>query len=367
METTSSKKDSPFPRHVPVMGICGRAGCNMTGVVASILPQLIARGLRVAVVVVDQESESASAPAHHPVFSTGSDLILSDGKHIHSFCHQGEERDLFTLLHQQVQHYDLLLVVGEGKTAERKIWLLDEDEQIPPAWATNIEQVLPLEGREKRIVDYLVSWLNRTWLQTPLWGCVLIGGMSSRMGRPKHLIKDAEGRSWLERTVEILSQCTENIVLSGSGEVSESLSHLLRLPDIPECGGPLTGILSAMRWQPAYSWLLVACDMPHVNDAALQWLLEQRRPGTWATIPTRGEGQKMEPLLAHYDFRCAPLCEALLRTGSFRIGKLGKETKVATPTIPKKIQTAWWNINTPEELQKVIRSEGDSAGRTGLT
>ena len=35
----------------------------------------------------------------------------------------------------------------------------------------------------------------------PVWGCVLIGGRSRRMGRPKHLI-EAGGCSWLERTVQ---------------------------------------------------------------------------------------------------------------------------------------------------------------------
>jgi len=186
---------------------------------------------------------------------------------------------------------------------------------------------------------------------TPVWGCVLIGGRSSRMGKPKHLLKDQSGGTWLERTVRLLRPFVTDVVLSGKGEVPESLDNLICLPDIPGVAGPLSGILAAMRWQPAVSWLLVACDMPDITEDAVRWLLERRRPDIWGTLPRLQEGGPVEPLLAHYDFRCAPLFEDLLRTGCLRIGMVAANANVETPVVPEHIRPSWRNVNTVEDLQ----------------
>ena len=185
----------------------------------------------------------------------------------------------------------------------------------------------------------------------PVWACVLIGGRSSRMGQPKHLLKDRSGITWLERTVRLLRPFVTGMVLSGGGEVPESLNDLIRLPDIPGVAGPLSGILAAMRWQPSVSWLLVACDMPDITADAVRWLLSRRRPGVWGTVPRLREDGPVEPLLAHYDFRCAPLFEDLLRTGCLRIGMVAGNPKVETPLVPEPMRASWRNVNTVEELQ----------------
>jgi molybdopterin-guanine dinucleotide biosynthesis protein A len=171
------------------------------------------------------------------------------------------------------------------------------------------------------------------------------------MGKPKHLLKDKSGATWLERTVRLLRPFVIDVVLSGKGEVPGSMNDLIRLADIPGVAGPLSGILAAMRWQPDVSWLLVACDMPDIKEDAVRWLLERRRPGIWGTVPRLLEGGPVEPLLAHYDFRCAPLFEDLLRTGCLRIGMVAANTKIETPVVPEYIRPSWRNVNTAEELQ----------------
>ena len=64
----------------------------------------------------------------------------------------------------------------------------------------------------------------------PVWGCVLIGGRSRRMGRPKHLI-EAGGCSWLERTVTLLGYCVERVVIAGPGDVPATLAGTEHLAD----------------------------------------------------------------------------------------------------------------------------------------
>ena len=139
-------------------------------------------------------------------------------------------------------------------------------------------------------------------------------------------------------------------VLLGQGEVPAPLAGLRRLADVPDVSGPLAGILSAMRWAPRTSWLIVACDMPHVSREAVDWLLSLRGRGVWAVIPRLGEGRPLEPLLAYYDVRSRPLLERLAASGCFRPAEIARSPKVITPPPPADLAKAWTNVNRPEDL-----------------
>ena len=129
------------------------------------------------------------------------------------------------------------------------------------------------------------------------------------------------------------------------------LSDIVRLTDIPGVVGPLTGILAASRWQPTVTWLLVACDMPHITPEAIHWLLSGRRAGCWGRVP-RLEGSKhCEPLFAWYDFRAAQLFEEQLYQGNLRIGGAASHPKIDNPLIPESLSYGWKNINTPQQLK----------------
>ncbi|MCP4342961.1 MAG: molybdenum cofactor guanylyltransferase [Desulfobulbaceae bacterium] len=210
----------------------------------------------------------------------------------------------------------------------------------------------------QEFTDRLVAKLDELVCGTPVWGCILIGGKSSRMGRPKHLIEDEQKTTWLERTTDILRPLVDGLVVSGAGMLPENLPDIARLADIPGVVGPLTGMLAASRWQPTVTWLLVACDMPHITTEAIQWLLSDRRAGCWGRVP-RLEGNKhCEPLFAWYDFRSAQLFEEQLYDGNLRIGGAASHPKIDNPVIPEPLCYGWQNINTPEQLQAEARRTG---------
>ncbi|HDK43401.1 MAG TPA: molybdenum cofactor guanylyltransferase, partial [Desulfobacteraceae bacterium] len=192
-------------------------------------------------------------------------------------------------------------------------------------------------------------WLDRQWCAVPVWGCVLIGGQSRRMGRPKHLLRQ-EGRTWLEGTVAKLREKVDRVVISGRGEIPASLADVPCIADAPGVAGPLAGVLSVMRWQPHVSWLVTACDQPCLQPGALDWLLATRRPGVWAILPDlRGAGRP-EPLLAYYDFRCRDYLEDIAVSGSFRLGNLAGRSAVLSPRPPAHLHQSWLNINMPAEI-----------------
>ena len=193
--------------------------------------------------------------------------------------------------------------------------------------------------------------------QTPVFGCVLIGGKSTRLGRPKHLL-ERDGKTWLEHTVELLRQVTEQTVVVGTGTLPEKLRDCVRLHDAPKIDGPMAGVLAAMRWAPQVSWLVTACDLPGLSVEALRWLLTTRRPGIWATLPKLQNKTNVEPLLAHYDFRSRTLLEELARQRKFSLNLLAAGSKVLSAAPPAELTPTWSNINTPEQLQNYLDTTG---------
>jgi molybdopterin-guanine dinucleotide biosynthesis protein A len=192
-----------------------------------------------------------------------------------------------------------------------------------------------------------------TVMQTPegetVWGCVLIGGKSRRMGRPKHLLH-MEGRTWIERTVAILRSRLERVVIAGAGDLPPSLAGELRVEDVAGLGGPLAGLLAAFRRYPEVSWLVAACDLPDLEDAALEWLLACRGPEVLAVLPDLAADGRVEPLLAYYDRRSRPLLESMAASGQQRMQWLRQARGVITPQPPEGLRVCWRNVNTPQEL-----------------
>jgi len=352
-ETTAAGWSALIER-LPVLGICGMSGAGKTTLIEGLIPDLRAQGLRVGVVkhgacrvVVDRPGKDSDR-----FFQAGAEVCLWGEER---FCRWREDEEFLPWLARRARACDVLLVEGHAATPVPKLWLLAPGHDAPPAAAGTVLGVLRREEAAGTLRDFLAPWLVRQWLRTPVWGCVLLGGRSSRMGRPKHLLRQ-DGRTWLERGVGLLSTTVEQVVLSGAGDIVPELAGCPRVPDLPgELRGPLAGLLAVMRWNPWVSWLPLACDQPEAGPEALAWLLARRRPGIWAILPDPGGEGRVEPLLAHYDFRVLPLLENLAAAGNWRLGALAALPRSATPRPPPSLCSSWCNCNRPEELPLSMR------------
>lgn len=266
-----------------------------------------------------------------------------------SFSYVPAEKDttneLFPLSRKFKSEYDLILLVDLDSYRTSPITLLDPTEQQKkPLY------FMPSGADCSLLLNYIYSWLIEKSRTIPVWGCLLIGGLSSRMGKPKHLLTDKRGITWAEKLTEKLAAVTGEVILCGRGDVPDSLADMVRLTDIVGAQGPLAGILAAMRWNPDVSWLVCACDMVQTDQTALQWLLEMRRPGVWGSVPYSLQAKRLEPLLAHYDPRCRNLFETMLEEGKMRISEIGNFAKIETVAVPPDLATSWRNYNTPADL-----------------
>ena len=338
---------------LPAFGICGWSGSGKTTLIEAVVPPLRDKGLKVAVlkrtthpIVVDRPGKDSDR-----FFAAGADVFLQGPDQGLVRMQGSTHTDLGSSLQSLASRYDLILVESYKESPLAKVWLTGPSPNPAPERVQKILATLPEDcDRVESLLSILETWLPRQWRKPTVFGCVLIGGKSRRMGYPKHLIQ-THGKTWIERTVEILEPLTSQIVVAGG---TSELSKTVHLADVPDVGGPMAGVLSAMRWAPRTSWLVVACDLPLLSQPALAWLLSTRSPGVWATLPQfKGSGRRIESLLAHYDYRARPLIEELAAHEDFSLSHLGSQEKVITPAPPQALEPAWQDVDTPAELKQV--------------
>jgi len=334
----------------PALAICGRSGAGKTTALERLVAELRSEGLLVAVV------KHGVHPLSLDVEGKDSDRLFRAGATVHlttpdeAFARTRSPEPLIATLRALCERHDLVLLEGHKAAPLPKVWLLSEGEEAPPPEVTNVVATLPGgEGRYSALRETVEAWLRDQWAATPLLGCVLIGGKSTRMGQPKHLLP-APGGSWLEHLVGVMTKVCDRVVVAGDGEVPPGLAQTVRLADAPDLDGPMAGMVAAMRWAPRASWLFAPCDVPLLDEEALRWLLAMRRPGVWAVMPMLAGKPHPEPLLAHYDFRARHLLEDLAAGGDFCPARICTHHHVLTPTPPSDLARAWHNVNRRDEL-----------------
>ncbi len=336
----------------PVLAVCGWSGSGKTTVLERIIPLFVDRGLRVAVVKhdahgidVDREGKDSAR-----FFAAGADIHLRGPEEQMWRSHHRIEDNLGRAVSRLLGTHDLILVEGHKDTPLPKIWCHSEGEESAPEGLSGIIATLPWHGdRTPLLLAVVEERLKAAFADRRLFGGVLIGGDSRRMGSPKQGIS-VGGRSLLFSVAAVLRSKVERVVVLGRGDTPDDAGPLDQLSDAPGTGqGPLAGLLTAFRWAPRVCWLVGACDMPGITVEALGWLIDQRRPGCWAVIPRDSEGQ-LHPTLALYEPQAGSLIDNLVSQGRKAPRVLAQWSEVHTPTIPDPLRHAWLNVNTPEEL-----------------
>ena len=118
---------------------------------------------------------------------------------------------------------------------------------------------------------------------------ILVGGKSSRFGSDKALL-EIEGRPLVVHLAAIAQQAAGSVTLVGQPARYEHLG-LPIIPDTQADIGPLAGILAALEHSSQPWNLLLACDMPHVTAAFLDWLFTQAEASPTRHLPAGFPGR----------------------------------------------------------------------------
>jgi len=170
------------------------------------------------------------------------------------------------------------------------------------------------------IASFVNGWLIKKTTQKSLYGGLLIGGKSARMGSSKSLL-EVGGETFAEKQYRILKKDCDDVYLLGSGPLPESLRDAPRLADPPGIEGPIAGLISAGRFAPSADWLILAVDMPNVNESHIEKLLAGRKPGFRCVMAQHPDSGRPEPLCALYSSQLLHIADAR-RQGELSITKL---------------------------------------------
>ena len=184
-------------------------------------------------------------------------------------------------------------------------------------------------------------------------GALLAGGKSQRMQVDKATLI-LKGESLFSRGVRTLKTVCSDILIAGKRDDLASLTIPSYADSFP--GSSLGGLHTAIH-HAANDWVCVLpCDLPFPSPRLLKKLL-QHREGHDAVIPRTLLGS--EPLIGCYHKRVLPIIEQQITAGEMRLTSLLERLNVyyvAPEDLPPGWKRALYNLNSPDDLQRLNRS-----------
>ena len=169
------------------------------------------------------------------------------------------------------------------------------------------------------------------------------------MGTDKALL-ETDGETQLSRTVALLERHLERVFVSARPDqaAEPERARFEQIVDRYDDLGPVAGILSAMHLHPEVAWLVVACDLPNIDDRTLGHLLEQRSPDRPFTAYRSSRDDLPEPLCAIYEPGAAEVVAGFVDAGI----KCPRKMLIRSDThlLAQPNPVALHNVNTPEDL-----------------
>ena len=185
-------------------------------------------------------------------------------------------------------------------------------------------------------------------------GAILAGGQARRFGGVSKGLELVGGVRIVDRVASALTEVASEIVVVGAAPaIAASLPALRPVPDAVPGGGPLGGIVSALR-ATGRDTLVVAWDMPFVTAEHLRPLITVG--GDAEVIAWEADG-RVEPLCALYRAGATSELAALFAAGErsprealrrFRVHLVRRTTTAGL--------SPFASVNTPEQLEAARRA-----------
>ena len=174
------------------------------------------------------------------------------------------------------------------------------------------------------------------------------------MGSNKALL-DFGGRPLIRVLIDKISPLTKHVVISSNDPASYRFLNFPVVPDLFQGCGPLAGFHAAMRHQPYALYLMLACDLPNLQERLLRSLVALV-DGFDAAIPLTTDGLA-HPLCAVYRRTCLQSVEQALQRGSKKVIEIFLDNTLKLrwvhPDEGHFRDDDLANINTPEDLERL--------------
>lgn len=188
-------------------------------------------------------------------------------------------------------------------------------------------------------------------------GFVLVGGLSSRMGRDKALLPVGGVPMALLQARKLGTICTRVSFVGKEPGSLAALGHPFVADGTLERAA-IHGVVAALASSPEEECLVLAADLPLVPAELLEGLRARRKAeGAAAVVPWDGRGP--QALCSAWSTRALPALRVSVATGDL---SLRRALESASATVLSAAETerlpgfrpgVFRNVNTPEELRAV--------------
>jgi len=195
----------------------------------------------------------------------------------------------------------------------------------------------------------------------PLFGLVLAGGASTRMQRDKAAI-EYHGQSQLQWTFQLVSHvCAATFVSVRPDQREEpTRAGFPQIVDRQPGIGPIAGISAAMQAHPKAAWLVIACDLPFLNEDTLRYLVANRDVRKLATAYRSSHDGLPEPLCAIWEPLAREPLLAYVAAGKQCPRKFLINADATLLDLPD--ARALDNVNTTDEYRSTVATLNATSG-----
>lgn len=178
-------------------------------------------------------------------------------------------------------------------------------------------------------------------------GAVLTGGASSRFGSDKATAR-LGGATLVERVAAALAGAGVAPVAAVGGPPSWH-GGLVPVVDDHPGAGPLGGVATALRWSPGSHVVVVATDLPLLDELTVRALAERarRRP---ASVAVARAGGRLQPTCACWPVALADRVACAFAAGERSIARFLDTVPVEPVDVPERVVA---DVDTPDELARL--------------
>ena len=311
---------------------------------------------------VDAEHDASppfNLPGHYHVQQNG--VVYSDG------ARHGAIRAF-----QCLSNLDLVVVNGNHFEAASQIVIVNRNKEVSLRKRTDqLKNVIAIVSEEEELPKYILEIIpqandlprflesdqdgilhflsERMRASCTLQALLLVGGESKRMGKDKSLIAEYFNKPMFKVMGDLLHSLDLEVSFSCPSERRQVYPANLQIIEDRLLGmGPLSGIVSAFLANRECAWLVVACDLPLLDQVTLQELISKRNPSKIATAFVHEESGLPEPLITIWEPKAFSAIMSAVAMGITCPRKILLQSDIEKIIIGDSLKLM--NANTPEDL-----------------
>lgn len=186
-------------------------------------------------------------------------------------------------------------------------------------------------------------------------GIILAGGKSARMGTDKGFLK-LNGISFIQYSMAAMKPLVSQIIIV-SNNANYDQFNVKRVEDLIKDSGPLAGLYSGLKSSDTEYNLVLSSDIPLIRTEILKKLINNFEDNV-DVIQIMSKNRSM-PLIALYRKRCENLFHNVLQNNERRLQVAISKCKVKNVVLNPSLDLFVTNINTPEDLEKMVYENKD--------